>query len=1573
MPTGLTTIKVVGGVPGGYSVFGEQSKNVTTAGVSGVNFTTTRDAGVVAGFVDGLPEGASVTVSVVNAAGDVVGKQDGVRGTYRIPGVPTGDHTVRVSGWKGYSSSPVEGVSVSVKKDAQETANFDFSRDAGVVAGFVDGLPEGATVTVSVVNAAGDVVDKRDGVRGVYEIDGLDPGDYTVRVSGWKGYSASPVDGVPVSVKKDAQETANFNFSRDAGVVAGSVDGLPEGATVTVSVVNAAGDVVDKRDGVRGTYRIPGVPTGDHTVRVSGWKGYSSSPVNGVTVSVKKNAQETANFDFSRDAGVVAGFVDGLPEGASVTVSVVNAAGDVVGKQDGVRGTYRIPGVPTGDHTVRVSGWKGYSSSPVEGVSVSVKKDAQETANFNFSRLKGWIEGTVRGEEGNIPRKLTLLDQNREPVEGVDVRVGDDGKINSGEVPTGTYTLRVESSDEWFALGLQVEVENNRPAQVKDIPLAYKPGTITGTVVGPSNKALTGVKADLLDSDGNLVENANLKIGEKGNLTSGKIPHGEYEIRITASDDFQVKKQPVSVKPGKEVSVGVIELEEKQPPVTTKTVTSTTSPTTAKATTSTTSPTTAKATTSTTSPKSAPTTAKATTSTTSTTVVSSATSTVATTADKPSTTVAAKPTTSAVQPTTTNETVPPKETGGTITVPLPKDDGELIPGTTVIIRDSEGNEHQVTVDQDGDYTVEIPGEGNQEVIVRDPNGGEKSVEKNPDGNFVAEIPGDGNSTIIIRDSENKEREIKVDPEGNFVVPVPEDDTYRVIVEFPEDSPFRNPEPVVVEVKEGQNQPIPPIEVEKKERPREEKAAQGPRTISGWVTDQHGNPIEGAKVEIEGKFRDRRTEDVYRDPRKDKELIYSPVINGDPDGYFITDPIDFSNYPEADFEFRYRVQLPEGWPADVTEKDGKGYTEWFTSDKPLTVDEPVSIGDIRIDSPLGRAEGTLLDDDGNPVEGATVVVKDANGNYHTAETDADGKFVVEKLLPGEATVKIITKDGDRPVDPFSVAVRPGEAVEIPTISLTKEQREGNTVTKLSLEKKVWGYNADSGAEGEVLNMVKGDPKGLMYTFVITNEGNEPVSNIVIDDPVLKENGVELLMPDGWTAQSSLAAGETKIFTAHLAETPDGLHFSNTAVATGKSGKHNVASDPDTAYVKFMNMTTEKKVNARFATNPDEPVRMVADDTAFFTYEVVNTGATPMENVSVSDTVYEGKIEEFDPNNPGEGTALKVTPEKVTLLPGQRAVFKAEVKGLKSGIRHHNAAQATGHVPERPQRGGTLADGTEYEDPSSVLIIRPRENIKGNAHIIVEGDDIDSGTAQTDIKAVTWVDANGNGVQDPGEGVEGVGISLRKTRTNAGPSAVSGEEGNLLWEKVPSGEYYFVLPDDAGYVFADYDTSKGSRYSKTFTAAGRESVQDLQLVAIDAGAPPEAEGSSLGKCLSTASSASNPVAWLVPIGLLTLTLGGIGVLFEDELNAAAANVNRMINDAMPGVNINIQTPEWVNQIQAQIDQVNRQLAEINPAAPAAVAGAAILALAGLVTALYWLSCEAGWADPQPEAGSSGSSEE
>lgn len=900
----------------------------------------------------------------------------------------------------------------------------------------------------------------------------------------------------------------------------------------------------------------------------------------------------------------------------------------------------------------------------------------------------------------------------------------------------------------------------------------------------------------------------------------------------------------------------------------------------------------------------------------------------------------------------------------------------------------------------------------------------KIVIKDGNGNVIPSQDKDGNpgpihdTTVIVRktdggdiNGEGTRVEVPVNPEtGEFEKELPEGE-YIVEANVPDG--YAKPKPARVDVKPGSTPTVPPFEVKPTERPLKDNSyREVGGTVSGYLVDEKNYPIRDGKVVLIGKN--------AVNPDTGEVFDYEVPLTVDEDGYFITPEIDFKYFPDGEAEFDYEVHLPEGWPTTdengnpltdangnpLFDKDGKPLRvpaiDKETGSRVVTPDTPLRIPPVKIPAPTDQSiKGSVNDGKGNAVPGTIVVVTDPRGDSHVVETDENGDYEIDKLVPGVHEVEIISPDGERRKDKIVVPIRPGEKVELPEIQITP--------ATLDLKKRVFGRDADHDGyakdeKGNVIHDANGQPvedvmtagvgEELFYTFIITNTSDQDITGIdasSVDDPLLGDN--EIQMPENWTAESVLAPGKSVVFSAKMTA-PDAFDFNNVATVKGKTKNGEpVGSNADGAYTKFMALQAEKKVNARFATNPDKPVSVAADEALNFSYEIVNTGSAPMVNVKVTDTVYEGDEADFrdaegnlivDPEKLGKGTPLKVkAPDGFngTLLPGQRVVFTAELpKGLKPGRRHFNAAEARGELPKRPARGREFEGEPDYgEDPSSVLIISPRSNLKGNAHIVVS----EGAALANDVSTVLWLDTNGNGKQDPGEGLSGLKVSLVPTDGSPAVSGVTNTDGNILFENAPYGEYTLQVENPGGMRLVDpKDPDKNSfaegsiLESKPFKVNEDERIIGLRMETPRTTATTtvteqeKIDGSSdLGKCLASASSVSNPVAWLVPIGLLSAVLGGIGVMFEDELNQASAQANAALQQMMPNVNLSIERPQWMVQAQAEVDRVNRQLAEINPAAPAAAGGLALLAIAGLVTGLYYASCQLGWNEPTAEgAGSS-----
>ena len=1276
-------------------------------------------------------------------------------------------------------------------------------------------------------------------------------------------------------------------------------------------------------------------------------------PRSGGPESVKLNSaqitrEEASPLTVSASGRVQFAEENNAPAGG-VHVRLLDGDTAVDTTETSAEGTFSFSNVPTGkNYTVEVVHPSGFVTPHRNTDSWDTNADGE----FTFNLVPIRATGQVVDESGKGVANAKVQ------VDGVSATTDDKGYFELVGVPAGRQSLTIQETARTEAQqNISVEISESPRQDLGAFKVVELPGSVSGSVKDQDGDPVKGAKVVIDDGKGNRVETTT---DDNGKVNVDKLPAGDYTVTVEA-DGYSKGESKVRVKPGKsasfpEISLTPIPKPEPQPepkPTTTSPATTSAKPSTPKPTTTATKPTTTSA---------KPSTPKPTTSTTKTTTTKPATSTSTkvnpTTRTQPSTTTTTtKPTTS----TSTKATTTQKITSTSATKPT------AAPATTTAPSSTSKPEPK---------KPSIVG------TITDPEGNPLPPAKDKDGK--PQPP-----TVVIKDKDGNQvgDPIEVDENGNFEVPeVPEDGDYVVIVDAPDG--FNDPKPQVVPVEKGKTSKLPPIKVDKPEIDLDKnKPAAKPGSVHGWLVDESNRPITGSDIKLVKKG--------VTDPETGEKFDYEVPIKVDADGYFVTPPIDFKYFPDGKADFDLEVTLPEGWPDVDVNGDKINRTVTVKSGESTPVE-------IKVEAPKTQSiVGRVDDGNGNAVPGTVVVVTDPRGNSRVIPVEDDGSFEIDDVIPGVHDVEILTPGRGNDVDPIKVPVRAGEDVELPEIHLTKNK-------SLKLEKRVWGRDADNNGkvknkDGELVDdvMTVKDGEDLLYALIVTNDGDEPIKNITFDDPELDKRNIELTMPEGWTAESELAPGDSKVFNAKMKAPEDAFDFNNVATASGVTSKgEKVSSLPDSAYTKFLRGAVEKKVNARFATNKDKPVKASANSPLGFTYEVKNTGSTPMVNVKLTDIVYEDGVDEdnckpvkaSEKAEDGQCYQLDVKePEGFTgtLLPGERVVFSAELpEGLNPGAKHHNAAEARGELPARPGRGDGYTGEPEYgEDPSSVLIISPKDNIKGNAHVVVsEGAELDA----SDVQVVAWVDENGNGKQDPDEGLSGLKISLAPTDGTPSFAGESNEDGNVLFEGSPYGKYTLKIDSPGNLRLVDPKDPENNSFdpgavleSKEFEVNKAEQVINLQLETprtagiSEGGAQGEEEDSSLGKCLASASSVSNPVAWLVPLGLLGAVMGGIGVMFEDELNQISAQANAAIREAMPNVDLGIgfQQPEWVTEIQgqwqAQIDQVNRQLAQINPAAPAAAGGVALLAIAGLLTGIFYAGCEAGWFEPSEEGSSAGSS--
>ena len=95
-----------------------------------------------------------------------------------------------------------------------------------------------------------------------------------------------------------------------------------------------------------------------------------------------------------------------------------------------------------------------------------------------------------------------------------------------------------------------------------------------------------------------------------------------------------------------------------------------------------------------------------------------------------------------------------------------------------------------------------------------------------------------------------------------------------------------------------------------------------------------------------------------------------------------------------------------------------------------------------------------------------------------------------------------------------------------------------------------------------------------------------------------------------------------------------------------------------------------------------------------------------------------------------------------------------------------------------------------------------------------------------------------------------------------------------------------------------------------------------------APDNGKGSSdtAKRCVSNAFAANSPILWLLPVALLGAIGYGVNEAFGPQIQQASAQINEQIRRSVPDFGFGIEQPEWVRQINAQVDAINRQFAPL-----------------------------------------------
>ncbi|WP_394940460.1 SdrD B-like domain-containing protein [Psychromicrobium sp. YIM B11713] len=545
---------------------------------------------------------------VLDANGQPVTTTTDADGNYLFPNLPAGDYKVKVN-------APAD------RKFTSQASGTDREKDSNVGA---DGVSDTVTINAAtpnrrdvdaglVVNGSlGDKVWLDQNANGVQDPNEPGVGGVTVHLLDGNGQPVNDANGQPITATTDAQ--GNYLFSNlPAGTYKVKVD-LPADRKFT----SQASGTDREKDSNVGTDGVSDAVTIDATT--PNRRDVDAGVV--VVGSLGDKVWLDNNSNGVQDAGEpgVAGVTVHLLDGNGQPVNDAN--GNPITTTTDADGNYLFPNLPAGDYKVKVDlpadrkftqqaagadrekdsnvGTDGVSDTVTINENTPNRRDVDAGVVVNGSLGdKVWFDlngdGIQDPNEPGVPNvTVHLLDGNGQPVNdanGQPITTTTDAQGNYlfSNLPAGDYKVKVDlPADRKFApqaAGADREKDSNVGADGVSDTVAINAttpnrrdvdaGVIVNGSIGdkiwldqngdgiqdPNEPGVPGVKVDLLDGNGQPVNDANgqpitTTTDAQGNYLFPNLPAGTYKVKVNLPEDRKFTSQASGTDREKDSNVG---------------------------------------------------------------------------------------------------------------------------------------------------------------------------------------------------------------------------------------------------------------------------------------------------------------------------------------------------------------------------------------------------------------------------------------------------------------------------------------------------------------------------------------------------------------------------------------------------------------------------------------------------------------------------------------------------------------------------------------------------------------------------------------------------------------------------------------------------------------------------------------------------------------------------------------------------------------------------------------------------------------------------------------------------------
>ncbi|MBS0647054.1 MAG: carboxypeptidase regulatory-like domain-containing protein [Verrucomicrobia bacterium] len=478
---------------------------------------------------------SSATITVLQNGVSLRSATTDEKGNYLLSNLLPGMYTMQISAshYKSITNNTVivsDQVTITDAALVPNTGNvsgsvIDITSKLAITNATIDILKGSTLISSAPVNDSG-----------YYEISGLVPGYYTVRVNA-HNYRAAVVT---VTVQSDQIAVANFSLLQDPRSIEGTVvsqeTGLPiSGVLVEVKINN--GVITSTLTDDQGQYTLAVLPPGSYTVYA--YKSRYQTGVAGIVVVAEQEIQ--VNFSLLSSPGVISGVIKneqtGLPIAGTHLEVILNNGTFYSTITTDAKGRYKMTGMPEGFYTICAH------ARTYQTATVGVIVQAGKTTIVNLFLLSdpGVLTGTVTSAVSGLPLANTLVAVKLYGITIYSTFTDAFGVYTINGIAPEIYVIQAYASG-YQSSNVSAEVLPDQSI-VKDFLLLSDPCELTGQVIASDTaEVIAGALVEVSLGQSSFFSTLT---NDEGRYSICGVSPGMYALTVRASG-YQVAEQSIT-------------------------------------------------------------------------------------------------------------------------------------------------------------------------------------------------------------------------------------------------------------------------------------------------------------------------------------------------------------------------------------------------------------------------------------------------------------------------------------------------------------------------------------------------------------------------------------------------------------------------------------------------------------------------------------------------------------------------------------------------------------------------------------------------------------------------------------------------------------------------------------------------------------------------------------------------------------------------------------------------------------------------------------------------------------------